>query len=480
MKWLFILTFLAAGLQEGHSVKFSANFDSGSLGKVNLIDSVWVRSSRTDSVLHLAYEIISRQDPDNPANPELKPSARWFYFMMEGVKGKHIYLDFQNTDPMRAVYSYDAKHYQRFEDYQASLRKVSAFFSRDTVYVAYFVPYGQELLQERLKHWTASSFVTMDTLGTSMMGLPIQMLTITDPGVPEKEKNRIWIHARVHPGESPANWQLDGLLGRLTEDTPVARQYRRQSVFYVVPFTNPDGVYGGYSRSNARGINQEINWDHNDSVTSVEVKVLRARMDSLTRECPFDLVLNMHAQSDDKISYYVPTQESTNSQYHEKAMRLAYLTTDDNPYFFPEDMFYSVPAPRYVEGWLWNRTGGRTLAMTIEMPYSYYNENPDRSWVTVSSLRENGEFLLRAISDYFGWDIPGRHILKGTIRGNKTIFRYDNLPAGEYRVFTWDNAWILCDTVVKKHPGPFRYVIRAEGEPYSGPLRVSIPAIWQN
>lgn len=320
----------------------------------------------------------------------------------------------------------------------------------------------------------------MDTLGTSMMGLPIQMLTITDPRVPEEGKNRIWIHARVHPSESPANWQLDGLLGRLTEDSPVARQYRRQSVFYVVPFANPDGVYGGYSRSNARGINQEINWDHHDSITSVEVQALRARMDSLTRERPFDLVLNMHAQSDDKISYYVPTSASTYPEYHEKAMRLAYLTTDDNPYFFMEDMFYSSPAPRYVEGWIWNRTKGKTLAMTIEMPYSFYNENPDRSWVTVTSLRENGEYLLRAISDFFGWNIPGRYILQGNLRGNRTIFRHENLPAGEYQVFIWRNAWIPCDTVIKKRTGTFRCVIRTDGEPYTGPLRVSEKAIWQN
>ena len=110
MKLLFILTCLAAGLQEGLPVRFSSNFDSGSIGEVSLIDSVWVRPSRTDSVLHLSYEIISRLDPANPANPELQPSGRWFYFMMEGVKGKHIYLDFKNTDPMRAVYSLSLIH----------------------------------------------------------------------------------------------------------------------------------------------------------------------------------------------------------------------------------------------------------------------------------------------------------------------------------------------------------------------------------
>ena len=127
---------------------------------------------------------------------------------MEKVKGKHIYLNFTNTDPRRAVYSYDGVHFQRFEHYQASMRKVSAFFTADSVYLAYFVPYGWDMLQERLAQWSAPSYVQMDTLGTSMMGLPIQMLTITDPAVPEDFKHRIWIHARVHPGESPpaGNW----------------------------------------------------------------------------------------------------------------------------------------------------------------------------------------------------------------------------------------------------------------------------------
>ncbi|MDD2538130.1 MAG: M14 family zinc carboxypeptidase [Bacteroidales bacterium] len=480
MKWLIMLTSLASWLQDGHSVRFSANFDSGSLGDVVLIDSVWVRPSRTDSVLHLSYEIVSRSDPGNPANPELQPSGRWFYFLMEKVKGKHIYLNFTNTDPRRAVYSYDGVHFQRFEHYQASMRKVSAFFTADSVYVAYFVPYGWDMLQERLAQWSAPSYVQMDTLGTSMMGLPIQMLTITDPAVPEDFKHRIWIHARVHPGESPASWQLDGLLDGLTEDSPEGREYRRRSVFYVVPFANPDGVYGGYSRSNARGINQEINWDHPDSVTSVEVAALRNRIASLTAERPFDLLLNMHAQSSDKASYYIHTAESTNAEYFEKAMRLAYLTTDDNPYFFPEDMFYSSPAPRYVEGWIWDRTKGETLALTIEMPYSYFNENPEGEWVTVSSLKENGEFMLRAVSDYFLWDVPGRHLLEGKARGNRTIYSHPLLPAGELSVYIWDDAWIPYDTFSRKRPGPFRYVIRSGDTPYRGLLRVSVQPILQN
>ena len=118
--------------------------------------------------------------------------------------------------------------------------------------------------------------------------------------------------------------------------------------------------------------------------------------------------------------------------------------------------------------------------MTIEMPYSFYNNNPGRPWVTVTSLRKNGELMLRAISDFFGWNIPGRYILKGTIRGKKTVYRYENLPAGEYQVFIWKDAWVPFDDVVQKRTGIFRCVIRTDREPYTGPLRVSQKATWQN
>ncbi|MFY9116046.1 MAG: M14 family zinc carboxypeptidase [Bacteroidales bacterium] len=474
MKVLVFFLFLAGFLQEGDPIRFSANFDSGCLGEVTLIDAVWVRPSLTDSVLHVSYDIISRSDPDNPANPDLPPSGRWFYFLMENTKGKHVYLNFKNTDPKRAVYSYDGEVFHRFAPHQASMRKVSACFEHDSVYVAYFVPYGWEHLQEQLLRWTDKPYVTMDTLGYSMMGLPIQMLTVTDLTVPDKEKNTVWMHARVHPSETPANWQLEGFLDKLTEDTPQAAAYRSRGIFYIVPFTNPDGVYGGYSRSNARGINQEINWDHPDSITSAEVDALRTRMDVLSKEHPFDLVLNMHAQSDDKISYYIHTEESTNAAYHARAMRLAYLTTDDNPYFFPEDMFYSSPAPRYVEGWMWNRTRGETLALTIEMPYSFYNNNPEKEWVTTQSLKENGVFMLRAVSDYLQWDIPGRHLIEGTIRKNKTVYRYPALPAGVYNLYIWEDAWVLYDTFEQKRTAGFRYVIRSDANIYRGPLRVSL------
>lgn len=456
---LFAQSLVAGG------VRFSSDFDSGCLGTVTLLDSVWVQTTPSDSVLHLSFHYLSRPDPFNPANPELEPSARWFSFRMEGVQGKQIYLDFAQTDPKRAVYSYDGATYTRFESSQAQMSKVSARFTRDTVYVAYCFPYNWAYLQQRIKTWSASPCVRVDTLGTSYEGLPIQMLTVTrgaqqaeangaEASRAEAGKTHIWIHARIHPSESPGSWQLDGLMDALLAANPVAEAYRNQSVFYVVPFINPDGVYGGYSRSNALGINQEINWNHPDSLTSVEVAAVRAKMAELS----FDLVLNIHSQSSDGVSYYIHTAESTTPDYFDREMRFMYLTCADNPYVFPEGTVYSAPAPRYVEGWLWNRAPGKAIALTLETPYSFYQNNDGPlEWVTPETLRESGTYVLRAISDYYQWDVPGRMVLTGRMKGSDTLFKRKHLPAGTYSLYTWDNAWIPAGTHTQKREGTFRF-----------------------
>ena len=105
-KQILIFTFLVS-LSANAQVKFDIDFESGSAGKFTQIDSAYIKTSEKDSILHLSYVVESRFDPINPVDTALEPSARWFYFRMTGAKNKYIYFDFKNTDPLRAVYSYD-------------------------------------------------------------------------------------------------------------------------------------------------------------------------------------------------------------------------------------------------------------------------------------------------------------------------------------------------------------------------------------
>jgi murein tripeptide amidase MpaA len=59
--------------------------------------------------------------------------------------------------------------------------------------------------------------------------------------------------ARVHPGESPASFVLNGIINFiLNESSEQARMIREKFVFKIIPILNPDGVYRGYYRHDTR------------------------------------------------------------------------------------------------------------------------------------------------------------------------------------------------------------------------------------
>jgi murein tripeptide amidase MpaA len=68
------------------------------------------------------------------------------------------------------------------------------------------------------------------------------------------------------------------MIDLIVSENPDAVEMRKKCIFYIVPFINPDGVTGGYSRSTSTGVNIEVNWDRPDSLTMPEVKALKAKM----------------------------------------------------------------------------------------------------------------------------------------------------------------------------------------------------------
>jgi len=488
-------------------IRITSDFDNGSLGSYKIIDSTWISRGPADSVLSVSIAVESRRDPLNPIDTTLRPSARWYHFRMEGVKDKLIFLNITGSEVTRPFYSYDKVNYTRMEDSENIYpRTINKIFAQDTVYIAYFYPYPYARHIEKLSEWSAKPYVQHQVIGHSTQGRPIDMLRITDGNIPDNNKKIVWIHGRIHTSEAPCIWHLDAMIEEILSDSAFAKELRKNAIFYIVPQTNPDGVIGGYSRSTTTGVNIEINWDRPDSLTMPEIKALKAAMTQVAAERPIDLMLNMHSQIANSITYWIHTAKSTSPQYFKEQLLLSALTINYSPYYRSVDQLFSDVAPRYAEGWLWNRFGEKTLAITFETPYTFYNEDREGTWVHPENLKELALSSLLAVSDILNLDKSGRVMADSDMlrkapagwsakEGTDKLFfgktyltankegaplklTIPNLEQGEYTAYKWVvgpvadtfpedvNIWQEIGTVTQKRNGKYiwRYKAKSRGE----------------
>lgn len=103
-------------------------------------------------------------------------------------------------------------------------------------------------------------FYEWNTVGRTIAGLPILMLTISDqkPKKKFRQKKCVVISAWVHPNETNSSFVFEGLLRYVVsnEAKPLWMLYN----FYLFPCLNPDGVEGGFYRANLSGFDLNRTW----------------------------------------------------------------------------------------------------------------------------------------------------------------------------------------------------------------------------
>lgn len=261
-----------------------------------------------------AIEVLRLDDPGDIrlriAQDNAAEFAQWFHFRLQGAAGVPVTLRFMNAgacaypkgwDAYQVVASHDRQHWFRIPTrFDGTVMTAQTTPQTNSLYFAYFEPYGWERHLDLIGSAAASEHVRVQRLGQTLDGRDLDLLRITDAAspVPEAARRRIWLIARQHPGETMAEWFVEGFLERLLDaDDPVAKVLLARCVFHVVPNMNPDGSVRGNLRTNAAGANLNREWLEPSMARSPEVFLVRQHM----QHTGVDLCLDAHG--DEAIPY---------------------------------------------------------------------------------------------------------------------------------------------------------------------------------
>lgn len=367
-----------------------------------------------------AIEVVSLADPGdiqlNIRSDNAAGFAQWFHFRLQGAAGLPVTLRFLNAgqcafpkgwEGYRVLASHDRQHWARIDtSFDGQVMTARLTPATHSVYFAYFEPYSYERHLDLIGSAAQSDHVQLQHLGATLDGRDMTLLRITDAhsATAAADKRKVWLIARQHPGETMAEWFIEGLLERLLDgDDPVSRVLLARCVFCVVPNMNPDGAVRGNLRTNAAGANLNREWQSPSLDKSPEVFLVREAM----RQAGVDLCLDAHG--DESLPHNFVAGAEGNPGYTprlaalEAAFKAAWLAASPD---FQTEHGYGHAAPGSANPTLATNWVGQNfdcLAFTIEMPFKDNADLPDalHGWSGERSKRLGASVLqpILAVAD---------------------------------------------------------------------------------
>ncbi|MDE0947700.1 MAG: M14-type cytosolic carboxypeptidase, partial [Sphingobium sp.] len=358
------------------TISISSGFDSGNIRILSITD--------TPGGARAELEIVTDHQSD---------FYQWFNFRVAGAAGQEVELAIVNCGgsaypdgwvDYKARVSEDREIWTQADtSYADGTLTIRLASDANVVWVAYFAPYSMERHHDLIAFAACQPGVAHRELGLTLDGQPIDLLTIGDG------PKQVWLYARQHPGESMAQWWMEGALERLTdEEDAVARLLRQQATIHLVPNMNPDGSRRGHLRTNAVGVNLNREWHDPSMERSPEVLLVRNAMDATG----VDFAMDVHGDEAIPAVFIagfegIPSiTDRQVSLYHRYRDTLAARTPD-----FQTRLGYPVAgAGRANLAMSTNQIAERfgAVAMTLEMPFKDNDDLPDAEtgWSPARSL----------------------------------------------------------------------------------------------
>lgn len=369
-------------------MKITAQFDSGNIDVISATDPADIR---------LAIRKDNQSD-----------FYQWFHFRLHTPHIEAHTIKITNVNGSaypdgwknyQAVASYDRQTWFRVDtEYNGQELVITHYPEAESVYFAYFAPYSYEQHLDLLQQAQLHERCQLVELGETLDGRDMSLLVI---GEPDDSKRNIWITARQHPGETMAEWYVEGLLDRLLDDDDaVARSLLDKAVFYVVPNMNPDGGVRGHLRTNAVGVNLNREWQSPSMEQSPEVYLVRQKM----LEVGVDMYLDVHG--DENIPYNflagsegVPCFDERMRSLEQNFRQYLLMASPE----FQNEHGYEVDAPGKANMTVasnWVAQQFNCMAFTLEMPFKDNDKLPDElyGWSDVRSMKFGSDSLTAVLA----------------------------------------------------------------------------------
>ncbi|HEX8669320.1 MAG TPA: M14-type cytosolic carboxypeptidase [Allosphingosinicella sp.] len=310
---------------------------------------------------------------------------QWFYFRVSGAAGRAIELRILNCagsayplgwQDYRACISYDREEWVRTDTrYEGGTLTIPVVPETNSLWVAYFAPYTMERHHDLVASAAADPAVEHRSLGQTLDGQEMDYLRIGDGPV------QVWLYARQHPGESMAEWWMEGALDKLLDEAdPVSRVLRQRATFHIVPNMNPDGSKRGHLRTNAVGTNLNREWHDPSAERSPEVLCVRNEMD----RTGVDFAMDVHGDEAipanflagfEGIPSWNKAQQALFELFSEALVRLTpdFQTSKGYEIAKPGQANMSMSTAQLAE-----RYGA--ISMTLEMPFKDNFDLPDERY----------------------------------------------------------------------------------------------------
>ena len=333
-------------------------------------------------------EVVSVEDNEAKLNIPLDSNSefkQWFHFKVHAEIGQICSFEILNAkdcsytdgwENYQAVASYDRQHWFRVEtEYTADKTlKIKHKLEQPSIYLAYFEPYSYERHQNLVQASQLSEICQHRVIGSTVDGRDHDLLVIGN----ESKKRKIWITARQHPGETMAEWCVEGLIERLLDPADaLSRSLLDKAVFYVVPNMNVDGSFRGNLRSNAAGANLNREWLEPSLDKSPEVYHVR----ELMKQTGVDAYLDIHG--DEALPYVfvagtegVPSYSDRVKTLEDEFKSILMAVNPD----FQDEFGYDKDEPGKANMTVANAWVGEEfncLSYTLEMPFKDNANLPD-------------------------------------------------------------------------------------------------------